>query len=156
MKISTCKGNIIVYLPLRTKADVTMLIVTIDSDTTSKGEISAWKGKSIIDMPFLFVVCHKFSLRVYLCLLYINCPQLPSSGISPDVFCVRVPDIIIKLNNNKNCHREKMSIRFYIPQWAVAIFRTNNMCTRRASVLRATCGIPEKINPTHLYLSYNT
>ena len=89
-----------------------------------------------------------------------NYRQLPSAAILSVFFLsVHVPDIIIKLNNQKTASRNKMSINFYIPQWTVENTRTNTMvtpcqknarhvfmfssdqykkCARRGSVLQAT------------------
>ena len=39
---------------------------------------------------------------------------------------IHVPDIIRKMNNKKTASRNKMSIKFYIPQWTVDKVITNN------------------------------
>ena len=44
-------------------------------------------------------------------------------------FCVRVPDIISKLKNKKTASRNKISIKFYIPQWTVDNTRKKNRDT---------------------------
>ena len=58
--------------------------------------------------------------------IVINCLLL---GFHRQFFCVRVPEIIRKLENKKNASRNKMSVKFYIPQCTVDNVRTNNMVT---------------------------
>ena len=79
---------------------------------------------------------------------------------------VHVPDIIRKLNNNKNCQSKQNVYQFYIFKWTVGNFRTKTMVTqcqkkratcvyvlfisifkiraREGSVLQSTCGILEQ------------
>ena len=126
-------------MPFRIKADGTMLIVAIDPHTTSKGESSAYKGKSIssackgkitVDMPCPLVGCNPFIIYESICacssIIVNNCLLLV---FHRQFFFVRVPDIISKLNNKNISSQNKMSIKFYIPQWTVNNFRTNNMVT---------------------------
>ena len=108
---SSCKEKSIIDMPFRIKADDMIFIVSIDLDTTSKGKSSpckrnsisiVFKGKSIVDMPFPLVGFYPFVVYVSICawstkivdnrLLLELCRKF---------FCVRVPDIIIKLNTKK-------------------------------------------------------
>ena len=64
-----------------------------------------------------------------------NCLLL---GFHRQFFCVRIPDIISKLKNKKTASPDKMSIKFYILQWAVKNISTHNMVTP-CQKNRATC-----------------
>ena len=50
-------------------------------------------------------------------------------GFHRQFFGVRVPDIISKPKKQKTGSRNKIFIKFYIPQWRVDNVRTNNMVT---------------------------
>ena len=63
--------------------------------------------------------------------------KLPSSGISSAVF-LRMRPWHHQQNGKKTASRNKMSIKFFIPQWTVNNVRTNNM-VKQCQKKRAAC-----------------